>query len=75
LRSFAPKILATIQQMADEFNEEIARVRLIARDTAITDGLWIRSRHGTWRLFLMKPASLAGIDRDGDRLLSHGRRW
>jgi len=70
VRSFAPKILATIQQLADEFKEEIARLRIIARHTAITDGLWIRSRHGIWRLFLMKPDSLAGIDRGGKPVVS-----
>ena len=75
MRSFAPKIPATIQQMADEFKEEIAQIRLIARDAAATAKLWIRSRHGTWRFFLVTPDSLAGIDRDENRLLSHGRRW
>jgi hypothetical protein len=50
----------------DYYEKEIARVRLIARDTAITDGLWIRSRHGKWRFFLVTPDSLVGIDRGGN---------
>ena len=33
---FAPEILASIQQLADDFKEEIARLRIIARDAAIT---------------------------------------
>jgi hypothetical protein len=44
---FAPAILATIQQLADDFKEEIAQLRIIARDTAITAGIWLRSKYGT----------------------------
>src|SRR5665647_1276775 len=33
---FAPAILATVQQLADDFKEEIAQLRVIARDAAIT---------------------------------------
>ena len=67
---FAPAILATILQLAEEFKEEIAQLRLIARDTAITAELWIRSKHGTWRFFLVTPNSLVEIDREGKRLES-----
>ena len=48
---FAPAILATTRQLAEDFKEEIAQLRIIARDASITAGLWIRSKHGTWRLF------------------------
>ena len=65
---FAPAILATIQQFADDFKEEIAQLRVIARDTAITAELWLRSKHGTWRFFLVTPNSLVEIDREGKRL-------
>jgi hypothetical protein len=65
---FAPEILATIQQLADEFKEEIAELRVIARDKAITAELWLRSKHGTWRFFLVTPNSLVEIDRGGKRL-------
>ena len=58
---FAPEILATIQRLADDFKEEIAQLRVIARDTAITAELWLRSKHGTWRFFLVMP-NLAGRD-------------
>ncbi len=66
---FAPEILATIQQLADDFREEIAHLRIIARDAAITAELWLRSRHGTWRFFLVTPDTLVEIDRGGDRLV------
>jgi hypothetical protein len=67
---FAPEILATIQQLADEFKEEIAQLRIIARDAAISAELWLRSKHGTWRFFLVTPNSLVEIDRGGNRLVS-----
>ena len=67
---FAPEILATIQQLAVEFKEEIAQLRIIARDAAITVELWLRSKHGTWRFFLVTPSALVEIDRGGNRLVS-----
>ncbi len=65
---FAPAILATTRQLADDFKEEIAQLRIIARDAAITAELWLRSKHGTWRFFLVTPDSLVEIGRDGKRL-------
>ena len=67
---FAPEILATTQQLADDFKKEIAQLRVIARDAAITAELWLRSKHGTWRFFLVTPNSLVEIDREGKRLES-----
>jgi hypothetical protein len=67
---FAPKILATIQELAEYFRTEIANLRLIARDAAVTAELWIRSRHGTWRFFLVMPSTLVEIDREGKRIES-----
>ena len=67
---FAPAILATIQQLTEDFKEEIAQLRVIARDAAITAELWIRSKHGTWRFFLVTPSTLVEIDREGKRLVS-----
>ena len=67
---FAPAILATTRQLADDFKEEIAQLRIIARDAAITVELWLRSKHGTWRFFLVTPNSLVEIDRGGNRLVS-----
>jgi hypothetical protein len=65
---FAPKILATMQELVGYYEKEIAQLRLIARDAAVTAELWIRSRHGTWRFFLVTPSALVEIDREGKRL-------
>jgi hypothetical protein len=67
---FAPSILATIQQLTDDFKEEIAQLRIIGRDAAITAELWLRSKHGTWRFFLVRPDALVEIDQSGNRLVS-----
>jgi hypothetical protein len=67
---FAPEILATIQQLADEFKDELAQLRIIARDAAITAELWLRSKHGTWRFFMVTPNSLVEIDREGKPVVS-----
>lgn len=67
---FAPAILATVYELADYYRQEIAQLRIIARDAAITAELWLRSKHGTWRFFLVTPNSLVEIDREGKRLES-----
>ena len=67
---FAPKILATIPELAEYYTKDLARLRLIARDAAVTAELWIRSRHGPWRFFQVTPSSLVEIDREGKRLES-----
>ena len=67
---FAPEILASIQQLGTDFKDEITQLRIIARDAAITAELWLRSKHGTWRFFLVMPNSLVEIDREGKRLFS-----
>ena len=67
---FAPEILATLQQLAEEFKDELAQLRIIARDAAITAELWLRSKHGTWRFFLVTPNSLIEIDREGKPVVS-----
>jgi hypothetical protein len=67
---FAPKILAGIHELADYYKKEIAQLRLIVRDAAVTAELWIRSKHGTWRFFLVTPNSLVEVDREGKRIES-----
>ena len=67
---FAPKILATIPEIAEYYKSEIAQLRIVAKDPAITAELWIRSKHGTWRFFLVAPSTLVEIDREGKRLVS-----
>jgi hypothetical protein len=65
---FAPKILAGVPELADYYRSDLERLRVIARDVAITIELWIRSRHGTWRFFQVTPSTLVEIDREGKRL-------
>jgi hypothetical protein len=65
---FAPKILASIPELAEYYKNDLARLRLIARDAAVRAELWIRSRHGTWRFFQVVPNSLVEIDREGKRI-------
>lgn len=65
---FAPKILAPLPELADYYKNDLARLRLIARDAAIAIELWIRSRHGTWRFFQVMPSALVEIDREGKRI-------
>ena len=67
---FAPSILATIQDLAKDFRDEIAQLRIIARDAAVTAELWIRSKHGTWRFFVVTANSLVEIDREGKPVVS-----
>jgi len=65
---FAPQILAAIVEIADDFKDEITQLRIIARDAAITAELWLRSKHGTWRFFLVTGTGLVEIDREGKPL-------
>jgi hypothetical protein len=36
----------------------------------MTAEIWIRSRHGTWRFFLVTPSALVEIDREEKRIES-----
>ena len=65
---FAPHILAAIVEIADDFKDEITQLRIIARDAAITAELWLRSKHGTWRFFLVAATGLVELDREGKPL-------
>jgi hypothetical protein len=67
---FAPKILVLIPELAEYYETEIGELRVIAKDPAITAELWIRSKHGTWRFFLVTPSTLVEIDREGKRIVS-----
>jgi len=48
----------------------MCQLRIIARDAAITAELWLRSKHGIWRFFLVTPNSLVEIDREGKPVVS-----
>jgi hypothetical protein len=69
---FAPQILGAVTQIAGDFKDEISQLRIIARDAAITAELWLRSKHGTWRFFLVTGVGLVEIDRDGKPLMAGG---
>ncbi len=62
---FAARILGAASEIADDFKDEIAQLRIIARNAAVSAELWLRSKHGTWRFFLVTAAGLIEIDRDG----------
>lgn len=42
--------------------------RPLTRDKAVSAELWLRSKHGTWRFFLVTATGLTEIDRDGKLL-------
>jgi hypothetical protein len=42
---FAPKILASIPELAEYYRTDLARLRVITRDASVVTELWIRSRH------------------------------
>ena len=65
-----PAIVAEITELAEYYKPEIAELRVITKDLAITAELWIRSKHGTWRFFLVTPSTLVEIDREGKRIVS-----
>jgi hypothetical protein len=66
--AFAPKILAPVPELAEYYTNDLARLRVIARDVTVVTELWIRSRHGTWRFFQVTPDTLVEIDREGNRI-------
>ena len=62
---YAPKILAALSQLLTDFREEIRLLRLISLDATVSVELWLRSKHGTWRLFRITGDTICEIDRDG----------
>jgi len=65
---YGPKILAGIPELVEYYKKDLARLRLIVHDAAVTAELWIRSKHGTWRFFRVTPSTLVEIDREGKRI-------
>ena len=62
---FAPRILAAISLIAEDFREDIRELRLITKDAAISLELWLRSKHGTWRFFRVTGDGIMELGRDG----------
>lgn len=74
---FVPAIVATIHNLADDIKGYITQLRIITGDAAITSGLWLWSKYGTWQFFLSmpdtQPGSTAGkIGSCRDRQLGEG---
>ncbi len=69
---FAARIFGAANEIANDFKDEITQLRVIARDAAVSAELWLRSKHGTWRFFLITAAGLIEIDRDGKPLAAGG---
>ena len=65
---FAARIFGAVSEITDDFRDEIKQLRIIARDAAVSAELWLRSKHGTWRFFLVTAFGLTEIDRDGKPL-------
>lgn len=65
---FAARIFGAMSEIGDDFKDEIEQLRIIARDKAVSAELWLRSKHGTWRFFLVTASGLIEIDRDGKPL-------
>ena len=63
---FTEKICAAIDDIAADFREEIRRLRLVARDSALACELWLRSRNGTWRFFRVTMDAIVEIRRNGE---------
>ncbi|MEI7857241.1 MAG: hypothetical protein WCH85_07040 [Methanomicrobiales archaeon] len=67
---FAARIFGAVSEITDDFKDEIEQLRIIARDKAVSAELWLRSKHGTWRFFLVTASGLTEIDRDGKPLVA-----
>ena len=64
----AEHILASVVEIARDFHDAILRLRLVASSAAISRELWLRSKHGTWRFFLVTASGLVELDREGKPL-------
>lgn len=62
---FAERITAPADELAAEFQDDIARLRAVVQAAEISRELWLRSRHGTWRFFRIVAEGLVEINREG----------
>jgi len=68
----AERILATLQEIAQDFHDAIVRLRLVASSAAISRELWLRSKHGTWRFFRVMSDGIIELGQDGEPLRGAG---
>ena len=62
---FAERIFESAEELANEFQKDIRKLRMIAQDPSISPELWLRSRYGKWRFFRVVADRLIELDRDG----------
>ena len=62
---YAARILAPEIDIASGYRDDIARLRSLPQETAISRELWLRSKHGTWRFFRVTAGALTELGRDG----------
>jgi hypothetical protein len=59
------RILAPVPDILLELPDIFRELRIIASDPAISQELWLRSRHGTWRFFRIIEGGIIEINRNG----------
>lgn len=69
---YAERLLATLNEIAAVFRDDILRLRPIANVASISRELWLRSKHGTWRFFCVTADGIVEIDRHGQVLADKG---
>ena len=69
---FAERIMATPEEIAAEFQSDIARLRAVVESASNSRELWLRSRHGSWRFFRIIADTLVEISRDGNTFTGSG---
>ena len=62
---FTGQILATPEEIAHEFQKDLARLRAVVESATNSRELWLRSRHETWRFFRIAAEKLVEISQDG----------
>lgn len=60
------KIIAPVHEIAHEYREIIAELRLFPQSLQIQAELWIYSRHGTYRFFRLTDTGLEEIQQNGE---------
>jgi hypothetical protein len=59
------RLHASIQEIETEFHELIARLRLLPASEVVVRQLWLYSRRGVWRYFVITDTGIEEIGVDG----------
>jgi hypothetical protein len=62
---YAARFLVPLIEIASGFSDDLARLRSLPEDAAISRELWLRSKHGSWRFFRITAGDIAELGRDG----------